>query len=435
MSKRSKRRQRHKAHPLDWIKRAGTSPPPLPSAVDAELAAKSPALAFAKHLLVHDAEPFVPMVMPSSPIDHNRTHSLGRRSYSHIADQLLHAATAPAEPPRKVDPTDDRPLIDRLHDATFRDDLSMQYVKDKYALRGLLRKAHCFTLDAATSALVADFSLAIVPDLDSARRLAIPPFPVTWFDIDNRARLARIKAHGVRLTSTAEREDVLERVGWLIHPAKDLHEDGYYATYCAEFDQGVFVAPLSFFWSPHEGRAIEEFGQDDERRLMDRIMFGVERHNVSHLDAFPATTPFNLDHASLSAGDRRAIIEMMTEISGEARHVWGVLIALGAGQLHGAAGTMKPQPKPSRPPFEQKGKTLHPIEHKVLTITLSKRTTPEKVVLRAITQAKKRWHEVRAHWRTKLNPDGTVKWRTPIKAHTRGDERLGRIEKTYKVQK
>jgi len=127
-------------------------------------------------------------------------------------------------------------------------------------------------------------------------------------------------------------------------------------------------------------------------------------------------------------------MELMMEIAGELRHVFGLLIALGAGQL-GATTSIAPQPVTQSSPVIAKGKTLFPIEHKVLTIKLSKRHTVEKVTARAITGIKHRWHEVRGHFRTKHNADGSVKWHIPIKPHERGDKRLGRVEKTYKIEK
>ena len=149
----------------------------------------------------------------------------------------------PLAPPLEID---DRPLIDKLHEATFTDTIGMQWFKDKYALRMLLRKAHCFTLDKTTSALIADFSIAIAPDLESARRLAIPPFPVTWIEIDNVARLNRIKEMGIPLTKTAAGETEagapVPRVGWLITPGA---ESGYNATYVVQLDSGMASAPLS----------------------------------------------------------------------------------------------------------------------------------------------------------------------------------------------
>jgi len=56
-------------------------------------------------------------------------------------------------------------------------------------------------------------------------------------------------------------------------------------------------------------------------------------------------------------------------------------------------------------------------------------------VARAITHHKNREHDVRGHWREYRNEDGSVRMRVPVKSHKRGDIRLGRIEKTYSVEK
>lgn len=327
---------------------------------------------------------------------------------------------------------DDRPLIDKLHEATFFDTVGMQWFKDKYALRMLLRKAHCFTLDKTTSALVADFSVAIAKDLESARRMAIPPFPTTWIEIDNVARLNRIKEMGIPLTKTAAGETEagapVPRVGWLITPGA---EGGYNATYVVQLDSGMASAPLSYWWHSEEPSARPD--RDEEDKIITRLCFGVLESNVGTTDALPVTTPlhgFDIKH-----GTSMDVLEMMGELSGELRHIWGFLIALGAGQL-GVDAKYSAQPKPQcAPPVMKNGKPLIPIEHKVLHLHLAKRTTPDKVVVRMITHHKLKWHEVRAHFRTYKNKDGSVRMRIPIPAHERGDEKLGRVEKTYKVER
>lgn len=364
----------------------------------------------------------------------DHTHSIGIRPHPHghaIAKNLLGMDKI-----ETVQLDESRPLIDLLQEATFGDSVTMQYVQDKYALRMLLRKAHCFRLDAETSAMAVDFGIAAAADLEAVRHLAIPPFPVTWFEIDNIARLRRCKERGLELTETASRDDVCARVGWLIHPAADLHIAGYYATYCTVVAQGVTVAPLSYFWhtADHDKREEDRArawsrGDDD----IQRICFGIKRSNVGRIDSFPSTTPFHLYHGQEKRhGDD--VKGLMYELQGELRAIWGLLLALGAGHL-GAITSHTPQPLPAGPHPIGKGKPILPLEHKVLTIHLGKRKTAEKVAAMAITGVKKRWHEVRGHFRTKLNADGTVKWRIPIKPHERGDERLGRIEKTYRVEK
>ena len=337
---------------------------------------------------------------------------------------------------------DDRPLIDKLHEATFTDQVGLQWIEDKYALRMLLRKAHCFTLDHATSAMIADFSMAIATDLEAARRMAIPPFPVTWIEIDNHARLARIKALGVSLTENAA-TDAVERVGWLIHP--DNIDGGYYATYFCEVDQGLTMSPLSYWWHVNASQPESLRPQIAERldiEYLDRLSFGMKNSGVFPSDAIPSPTPMHIErmrtHRSDDPRRERAyppqVRELMLELGGELRHIWGLLVALGAGQF-GVAASHTPQPDPVTQRSMPNGKPLLPLRHKVLHLHLAKRTTVDKVIARAITHHKNCEHDVRAHFRALKNPDGTVRVRVPVMSHKRGDIRLGRIEKTYKVEK
>lgn len=337
---------------------------------------------------------------------------------------------------------DDRPLIDKLHEATFTDQVGLQWIEDKYALRMLLRKAHCFTLDHATSAMIADFSMAIATDLEAARRMAIPPFPVTWIEMDNHARLARMKALGVGLTENAA-TDAVERVGWLIHP--DNIDGGYYATYFCDVTQGLTMSPLSYWWHVNASMPGSLRPQVTERldiEYLDRLSFGMKNSGVFPSDAVPSPTPMHIErmrtHRSDDPRQERSyppqVRELMLELGGELRHIWGLLVALGAGQF-GVAASHTPQPDPVTQRSMPNGKPLLPLRHKVLHLHLAKRTTVDKVIARAITHHKNCEHDVRAHFRALKNPDGTVRVRVPVISHKRGDIRLGRIEKTYKVEK
>jgi hypothetical protein len=388
-----------------------------------------------------------------SLLDVSTTHSHGIKPHPHnksVAKDLLAKASQPrvivmdetvdissGKERFVIHPkTDHLPLIDQLQAATFRDDVGMQWVEDKYALRMLLRKAHCFTLDSETSALVADFSLAIAPDIDAARQLAVPPFPVTWFELDNRARLKRASERGAQLTNTAKGlvdGEPVASIGWLIQ------QDGpnsYCATYYCSLDQGMMSCPVGFAWITVREPGVWVIPDTKGTQAMNRLLFGMSETNCNPDGAALKPASFQLKRFDVRGNPTINAQEfaLIDEIKGELRHIFGLLVALGAGQLGAVASTV-PQPKPDGPPPMMKGKPLFPLEHKILTIKLSKRTTVEKVTMRAITGIKHRWHEVRGHFRTKYNPDGSVKWRVPVKPHERGDERLGKIEKRYEVKK
>jgi hypothetical protein len=278
--------------------------------------------------------------------------------------------------------------------------------------------------------MISDFSIAIASDLEAARHLAIPPFPITWFELDNWARLRRIKELGIRLTKVAASDDVIPRVGWLITQGNS----GYSASYVAHFDEGVFVAPTSFHWTTDashcktaplkiDGKSIEDEAPKDVidrlQGLSNSICFGVANANTN----FHTT---NFGPASFQ-GDRFGKYEyqIMKELWGELRHIWGLLIALGTSTAEIGEPT-----KHQGPMVFAKGKPLLALEHKTLKIHLGKKKTVNKVVEVALHGVRKRWHEVRAH--TRLLPSGK---RVPVKSHERGDEKLGKIIKTYEVLK
>jgi hypothetical protein len=376
------------------------------------------------------------------------THSLGIKPHPHdrsIARQLL--GKKPNDGTVKIPMQDgvtlelrmkdQRPLIDKVHEATFTNPIGLQWFNDLYGLRTLLRKAKCFTIDDETSKMVADFSIAIGHDLESTRRISLPPFPVTWIDINNRARLDRIKELGGRLTPTASGETEgppVERVGWLIHPAQDM--DGYYMTYFCEVGQGILAAPLSYWWhcgEPNDASAVDD--SDQTSQYVKRLTFGMaDAVNVSTHDACVMVTPMHIEPPN-SQGHREQISNMMTEIAGELRHLWGLLLALNATSQFGVEASMADQLKHSDVRQMPNGKPLLPLEHKVLHLHLRKRWPAAKVVQGTIAHHKVRWHEVRGHVRTLRNADGSIRKQVPVKPHERGDKELGRIEKTYLVEK
>jgi hypothetical protein len=200
------------------------------------------------------------------------------------------------------------------------------------------------------------------------------------------------------------------------------------------------VAPLAFWW--HCGPAntpspkIDAATAAEAMTYLRWVVFGVKEGNVNPMDAFSGPTPMHIDSLirAGTSGDTKGypahVTELLEEIAGELRHVWGFLIALGAGQ-HGVEASHTPQ---ALPPTDRKmpnGKPLLPLVHKVLHLHLAKRTTTDKVIARAVTHHHNAEHKVRAHFRL-LKKSGR---RVPVKAHKRGDIRLGRVEKTYVVEK
>lgn len=370
------------------------------------------------------------------------THSLGIKPHPHnnsIARQLLKRPKYQEVKPDDVinlkggekfvvlPKEDKRPLIDRVHEGTFTNPVGMQWFNDLYALRMMLRKAHCFTLDDTTSTMVADFSVAIGHDLESARRLAIPPYPVTWIDLNNVARLNRMKELGTALTPRAAGElegAPVERAGWLVYECAD--HGGFYMQYFCVVDQGVLAAPLAYWWqcgSPNP----RPTPQDATTEYLQGLTFGVHDVNVSAYDAYPTPTSWSHPLADIA---RDQVRDMMQELAGELRHLWGLLLALNATSRFGVEMKQETQPKHTDIRTMSNNKPLLPLEHKVLHLHLRKRWPAAKVVQGVVANSRHRWHEVRGHLRTLAS--GRI---IPVRAHERGDEKLGKIIKTYKVEK
>ena len=352
--------------------------------------------------------------IPIRPHPHNNKIARTLLKNSKLTDVVLDRAQTMLD--------DERPLIDILHEATFGDGAGMNWLKDKYEFRMLLRKAHCFTLDAETSAMVADFSVAIAKDMEASRQMAFPPFPVTWIEIDNQARTRRMAELGIIQAGG----DTVARIGWLIHPAVD--EGGFYATYGTVIEEGVLLAPLSYWWHCGSGSSLPVKDLDNIE-LICQMAFGLNKTNVHPYDAFPTTTRMHGDIMRMDKGYMRSVKAIMMEMRGELRHIWGFLIALGAGHLGVKVTASEARKHPGPVRMMKNNKPLLPLEHKVLHLHLGRKTV-EKVVTQAITHHHNREHEVRSHPRRLKS--GKV---TQVKSHIRGDASLGRIEKTYRVEK
>lgn len=338
---------------------------------------------------------------------------------------VLNAAIAEAE----AELQEQTPLVDKLNLALSKDDAAgVRSLENRRAFRDVLRKAHCFTIDTETSKMIVDFSLAIVRDLDAARQLAIPPFPVTFFQINNKARFARVLERGISITRTAAGEvdgPAVEVVGWLIERHQTQHT-AYRISYCTVTNEGAAVMPVNWCWDidgldlpwPHQ---VGLGGQAAKNKML----FGTV------LDREIIGTGFCECPGGIKSRYAEPAFDLFrNELAGELRHVWGLLIALGTAvvvERDGPVIDRKASPIVN-------GKPVFPIETRHCTISLPRKITVDRLVDRAIIGVKKRRHGVRGHWRQYRDADGNVRLRKWIADHERGDERLGRVVKDYRVK-
>jgi hypothetical protein len=324
-------------------------------------------------------------------------------------------------------------LADRVHEALCEDKLSpgLRYVTDTYGLRTTLRKARCFRLNKAASEYISDASLAIASDLNEARELARSPYPVAWIEIDNVARINRLKTRGIALTKRASGESEggpVPLVGWLIERHPTQHS-AHRASYFTELDEGVVYAPLSWCWDC-EGRECpwdKWFMGSDAKQFIGNqdFMFGVHDAKCDAVWCCPGWT--NIDSRQTIAR------ELLMELQGELRHIFGLLVTLGhvpteEREIVAVEGDMTKQPKMF------KGKPILPLVHREVLINVPKRSSVTKIVGRVMEGMRKRLHGVRGHWRHFYNEDGSLRRKVWIRDHERGDETLGRIVHDYVVR-
>jgi len=333
-------------------------------------------------------------------------------------------------------------LADKLHIDLCR---ANSFVSDAYAMRNVLRKAQKFTLDNESSAKVSDFSIAIAKDLESARAIAIPPYPLTWVELDNNARHTRAQELGIKKVGVANKitmEDInpftaydssrpVPRIGWLIERHHNQHT-AFKMTFVGEVDAKVnagcvFVTPWAWAWDIEGNEcpwSILSYSIPPDK--VSHYSFGVHPSvSVAKswiVNSYGSYKPFLKD------------IEVLQEFAGELRNCWGLLVALGSLPTidHAVIRIENPNDTPVEP-IKIKDKIVQPFVLRNVTLRIPRLRNINKVVQRCLEGVRKRRHEVRGHFRHYRNAEGVVVRKVWIQEHERGDIALGRVEHRYRV--
>jgi hypothetical protein len=298
----------------------------------------------------------------------------------------------------------------------------LRWVSDARELRERIRKARHFRLDARASTYVAEASMAIADHLDEARELSRAPFPLTWVQIDNVARLKRVEELGVRLSPRANGEvegEPCTHIGWLIE-RHQTQLSAHRASYFTEMDQGVFLAPMAFMWDC-EGKPspwpVANMSRDLGVPSAD-FLLGMRGATCSAV------------WAGQGWSDPRRTSDfwgaLAWEFAGELRHIFGFLVTITHVPIE-ESETIRLDGDISQPPPVVKGKPVFKLEHRDIVIKLPRHRDITKTITRVCEGMRKKRHDVRGHWRHFYNADGSIRRRTWIKNHERGDESLGRI--------
>lgn len=303
----------------------------------------------------------------------------------------------------------------------------LAYVRDAHGLRDKLRKAKHFRVDARGSAYIAEASVAIASHLEEARELSRAPYPLMWVELDNVARLKRMQDLGIGLTRRAlgkvEGEPV-PAIGWLIE--RHLQQpSAHRATYFTHADFGCFMAPLAFTWDC-DGLSCP-WASNETPRLdvpVNDFLLGLDDAKCSAI--WVTTGWVDPSRARLQRAS------LLREFAGELRHIFGFLTTIGHVPTD-EREIIRIDGDVSQPPPVVKGKPVFPLVHRDIIIKLPKHRDITKVLTRVCEGMRKKRHEVRGHWRHHYNADGSIRRRTWIREHERGDEKLGRVQHGYRV--
>jgi len=317
-------------------------------------------------------------------------------------------------------------------------DKLIRMIADPRKLRDSVRKSIKFKLDDKSSAMIADASVSVAKHCDEARQIARPPFPLTWIEFNNTARVARGRELGISDAHTMKipGDEPVPHVAWLIERHQSQHS-AYMVTYVSFMkapDDGRWVTmalPWSWGWDV-EGKDCpwEKYLMPIEEKLRTRFDRTTEMNNALVWTLLGSQEKCESLWMLKGYGDPEKTIDdffdgMTAELAGEVRHIFGLLALLSETKTeekeYDRSGEVAPIVA---------GKPVNPLIYRDVSIRLNPKQSVARLVTRAVEGVRHRRHPVRGHQRHYKN--GTVKW---IEAHERGDEKLGRVvRKTYQVK-
>ena len=283
-------------------------------------------------------------------------------------------------------------LADKLNESLMMKPLprGLHYLKDRSALLTALRRSQRFIFDDNSSRLIAEASIEIADYLDEARKMAIPPFPYTFVQIDNVARITKIHDMGIPLTRSAKIDPVPD-VGWLIERHQTQHT-AYRASYVCLTDLGMLVSPWAWSWDITDDKTCpwDKYYETDGSSAIVSSMFGMHNPNVHQ--CWMTTGYADRDRIA-----DKSFSSAVTELSGELRHIFGFLTLLN--QIPQEVS----EPKRSRTYSASvvgSDKKATPLEYRDAILRLPQRKSLSKIIKRACLGIRKRYHPVRTQWRT-----------------------------------
>ena len=343
---------------------------------------------------------------------------------------------------------------------------------DRYKLQSLksdtpkrIRHAHRMVLDDLATVMAIHISTVSPKKIDDLLHLCEPPFPSLWVEMSSRV-VMRCRRE-IMMGQGATYEEALARFK---NPQSEQVRMGVFIerreygieAWCVEHDHDTLEV---FDWPMHFELAID--GEKFERPKKDDIITDSRGVKVTHRGKTPLLSQTgllwgylddqvglrNLNHKARALvpsyampiySDKEAKNKILEELTGFPRMAVGILALINAMPMV----REKVTPKGRRMNKNRKG-TKPLLSHTVATMVVPKRVKDvTKYVNRQVSSevAKKRYHEVRGHYRhLKEKPstpgwkevvvNGETLWRKHIASHHRGDISLGMVEHDETVVK
>jgi hypothetical protein len=313
-------------------------------------------------------------------------------------------------------------------------------------MRETLVRAHKFLLSYEMSGYLADLTNAAFfesPDrslalVDAARRQARLPFPVTWIEYDCRARKVRshqayAKSQYPTTGSLVTPDRIIPRIGWLLEQHPQIGT-AFKMTEFVELDGTAARLPFSSTWVC-----------DDQTVIPWPAMPWAGISSRERSEIATGVMGYVSDRISLTGIADGGILK---ETIGELRCALMLLATIN--DLPVTFDAVRPSKG-----YVARGQYRRFIEHSIIHLTVPEHRSLKTLAARALTNLRRRAHEVRGHFR--------IDWRHPpqalcqhdwqdaehgalrcaichgrklhIRNHQRGDASVGFVMHDYEVER
>lgn len=334
-----------------------------------------------------------------------------------------------------VDTTlDNKTLANRVMRETFRKTKAhglSHGEKSLEAIRRSMQQAKRFVLDDSMASFLADLASATFNSVDYTRRpdiiasmrhTARLPYPVMWIEFNYRAFMKRqieIGAKPMLEDQPFGPETSIEHVGYLLEQNPiDEHQikiTEYFVLPRASsenpFDTSVTtddqITTFPFVWLFRTDDGVfhpnEKVATNAAEITTGIIGLRTDQIGVKYIGEISprASKTVIKDWPDLGIQERYITHSMVVETGGIVRYMLSFLSALN----DIPSNNIVVQPHGS---YVGGGQQRKPLDHTILRLVLPKNTTTIKLAKRLIAMARKRWHEVRPHWRTFIKELGPV---------------------------